>query len=140
AGMGAQVTILDLDVARLRELDEMMPGRVKTVVANSHTIERTVRYADLLIGADLVPGSRAPKVVPASLVAEMKRGAVVVDVAVDQGGCVETIDHATTHSDPTYVRDGVVHYAVSNMPGAVPRTATQALSNSVLPYVLEVAD
>lgn len=138
-GMGAQVTIIDKSAERLRQLEDVLHGRIITVMSNRHNIERATRYADLLIGAVLVPGAKAPHLVTDAMVREMKPGAVIVDVAVDQGGCVETVDRATTHSDPIYVKHGVVHYAVANMPGAVPRTSTLALTNATLPYVLEMA-
>jgi alanine dehydrogenase len=139
AGMGAHVTILDIDHDRLKYLDDVLGGNVITVYANSYSIERAATYCDLLIGAVLVPGGRAPKLVTRQTVRKMKSGAVIVDVAVDQGGCVETI-RPTTYSAPTYVRYGVVHYGVPNIPAAVPRTATHALANVTLPWALEVAD
>lgn len=138
-GLGADVTILDIDGTRLRYLDDLFGGRVKTVMSNAYNLAEAVRAADLVIGAVLVPGARAPKLVTREMVSQMRPGAVIVDVAVDQGGCVETIDRATTHDDPTYVVDGVVHYAVANIPGAVPRTSTFALTNATLPYVLKLA-
>lgn len=139
-GMGAHVTIIDISVERLRFLEEVLHGNLMTVVSNRYNIERSVRYADLLIGAVLVPGAKAPTLVTEAMVASMKPGAVIIDVAVDQGGCIETVDRATTHSDPIYVKHGVVHYAVPNMPGAVPRTSTHALTNATLPYIVEVAN
>ncbi|HLS90196.1 MAG TPA: alanine dehydrogenase [Limnochordia bacterium] len=139
-GMGAHVTIIDINVDRLRFLEEVLHGNLLTVVSNRYNIERAVRYADLLIGSVLVPGAKAPTLVTEEMVASMKRGAVIIDVAVDQGGCIETVDRATTHSDPIYVKHGVVHYAVPNMPGAVPRTSTYALTNATLPYIVEVAN
>lgn len=138
-GLGADVTILDIDGTRLRYLDDLFGGRVKTVMSNAYNLAEAVRAADLVIGAVLVPGARAPKLVTRGMVSQMRPGAVIVDVAVDQGGCVETIDRATTHDDPTYVVDGVVHYAVANIPGAVPRTSTFALTNATLPYVIKLA-
>lgn len=138
-GMGARVTIMDLSHTRLQYLDDVFGGRLNTMASNEPNIREMVRKADLLIGAVLIPGAKAPRLVTRSMISTMKDGAVVVDVAVDQGGCVETI-RATTHKDPTYVVDGVVHYGVSNMPGAVPRTATFALVNQTLPYALELAD
>lgn len=137
-GLGAQVTILDISLARLQYLDDLFEGRIQTLVSNTGNIEDAVLDADLLIGAVLIPGARAPLLVTADLVSRMKAGSVIVDVAVDQGGCVETI-HATTHDAPTYLVGDVVHYGVSNMPGAVPNTSTIALSNQTLPYVLKVA-
>jgi len=138
-GFGADVTVLDVNAARLREIDEIYAGRVKTLMSNTYNLREAVRTADLVVGAVLVPGSRAPKLVTRDMIAQMREGAVVVDVAVDQGGCIETADHATTHDYPTYVVDGVVHYSVANMPGAVPRTSTFALTNATMPYVLRLA-
>ncbi|HEX6826722.1 MAG TPA: alanine dehydrogenase [Nitrospiraceae bacterium] len=137
-GMGAQVTVINLDLERLRTLDELYRGRIVTRASTQAAINETVMAADLVIGAVLVPGARAPKLVSRELVARMKPGAVVVDVAVDQGGCFETTK-PTTHSDPVYVVDGVLHYCVSNMPGIVPRTSTAALTNATLPYLLRLA-
>ena len=137
-GMGAQVTVINLDIERLRSLDELYPGRIITRASTQAAIDETVMAADLVIGAVLVPGARAPKLVARELVARMKPGAVVVDVAVDQGGCFETTK-PTTHSDPVYVVDGVLHYCVANMPGIVPHTSTVALTNSTLPYLLRLA-
>ncbi len=139
AGMGADVTILDVSPDRMRELDDIFLGRVKTIASNASTLEEGCRRADLLIGAVLIPGAAAPKLVTKSLIAQMKKGAVAVDVAVDQGGCFETT-HATTHSDPVYTVDGVIHYCVANMPGAVARTSTFALTNSTLRYALQLAN
>ncbi len=138
-GMGASVTMLDINHDRLKYLDDMMSGRVVTVYSNSRNIERAVRYADLLIGAVLVRAARAPSLVTKAMVEKMKPGAVIVDVAIDQGGCVETI-RATSHSEPTYVEYGVVHYAVPNMPALTPRTSTLALTNATLPYVEALAN
>ncbi|BFU95929.1 MAG: Alanine dehydrogenase [Nitrospira sp.] len=137
-GMGARVTVINLDLDRLRALDEHYQGRIVTRAATQEAIEETVPTADLLIGAVLVPGARAPKLVSRRLVARMRKGAVIVDVAVDQGGCIETTK-PTTHSDPVYLVDGVLHYCVANMPGIVPRTSTGALTNVTLPYVLRLA-
>jgi alanine dehydrogenase len=139
AGLGAKVTILDVDLDRLRYLDEVMPPNVSTVASHPETIHAWCKRADLLIGAVLIEGAKAPTLVPRSYLADMKDGAVIVDVAVDQGGCVETC-HPTTHSDPTYVVDGVLHYCVANMPGAVPRTSTYALTNATMPYALRLAN
>jgi alanine dehydrogenase len=139
AGMGADVTILEMSPDRMRELDDIFFGRVKTVASNPETLERGCRRADLLVGAVLIPGAAAPKLVSRELISKMKKGAVAVDVAVDQGGCFATT-HATTHSDPTYEVDGVIHYCVANMPGAVARTSTFALTNSTLRYALELAN
>jgi alanine dehydrogenase len=137
-GMGAQVIVINLDVERLRSLDDQYHGRITTRAASSAAIEQAVCEADLVIGAVLVPGARAPKLVPQSLVSKMKRGAVVVDVSVDQGGCFETT-RPTTHSDPVYAVDGVLHYCVANMPGIVPWTSTVALTNATLPYIVRLA-
>jgi alanine dehydrogenase len=139
-GMGAHVTIIDRSPDRLRYLDEILHGSVLTVMSNRYNIDRSVRYADLLIGAVLIPGARAPHLVTEEMVKTMKPGSVIVDVAIDQGGSVETVDHATTHSDPVYLRHGVLHYSVANMPGAVPRTSTYALTNVTTQYVLALAD
>ncbi|MCU0518714.1 MAG: alanine dehydrogenase [Oscillatoria sp. Prado101] len=138
-GMGAQVQILDISVDRLTYLETLFGSRVQLIYSESLHIEAAVRDADLLIGAVLVPGRRAPVLVPRSLVQQMHPGSVIVDVAVDQGGCVETL-RPTSHTNPTYVEEEVVHYGVPNMPGAVPWTATQALNNSTLPYVLKLAN
>jgi alanine dehydrogenase len=138
AGMEAEVALLDKNLDRLRWVDQIHRGRIMTMASNRGAIERSVADADLVIGAVLVAGGRAPVVVSEDLVRAMKAGAVIVDVAVDQGGCIETT-HETTHNDPTYEVHGVVHYAVGNMPGAVPHTSTYALTNATLPYVLEVA-
>ncbi len=137
-GMGAQVTVVNLDLERLRALDDLYRGRIVTRASTQAAIDESVMAADLVIGAILVPGARAPKLVSRGLVARMKPGAVVVDVAVDQGGCFETTK-PTTHSDPVYTVDGVLHYGVSNMPGIVPRTSTVALTNATLPYLLRLA-
>ncbi len=139
-GMGARVTVLDINADRLMYLDDMFGSRVQTLLSNSYNLERAVRDADLLIGAVLLPGARAPRLVTESMVKQMSPGSVIVDVAIDQGGCIETIDRITTHDEPTYVRHGVVHYAVANMPGAVPRTATFALTNATVPYALNIAN
>ncbi len=137
-GMDANVTILDTNLDRLRFLEHVLHGRLTTVASNSYNIAEAVQNADLVIGGVLIKGARAPRLVTREMISGMRQGSVIVDVAVDQGGCVETI-HATTHSDPTYLVDGVVHYGVANMPGAVPRTSTLALSNATLPYVLRLA-
>jgi len=138
-GLGAHVTILDTDHERLRYLDDIMHGNVITVYSNPFSVARAAGYADLLVGAVLVAGARAPKLVSEDMVRGMKRGSVIVDVAVDQGGCIETT-RPTTHSDPVYIKHGVIHYAVPNIPAAVPRTATHALTNATLPYALDLAD
>lgn len=139
AGMGANVTIMDINLDRLRYLDDVMPRNVTTLYSNPYTVRQELREADLLIGAVLVRGTKAPVLVTREMLKLMKPGAVIVDVAVDQGGCIETI-HPTTHSHPTYIVDGVVHYAVSNMPGAVAGTSTYALTNETAPYVLRLAN
>ncbi len=139
AGMGADVIVIDRSVDVLRRLNERFGARVTTVLGNVDTIEQHVLAADLVIGAVLVAGASAPRLVTRAMVSRMQRGAVIVDVAIDQGGCVETA-RATTHADPTYVTEGVVHYCVANMPGAVPRTSTFALNNATLPFVLALAD
>jgi len=138
-GMGADVTLLDTSLARLKEIDMWFEGRIKTLVSNRAVIEEIVQQADLVVGAVLVPGAVAPKLVTRAMLKNMKKGAVLVDVAIDQGGCFET-SHATTHQDPTYVVDGVVHYCVANMPGGVARTSTMALANATLPYALQLAE
>ena len=138
AGMEAEVILIDKNIDRLRYVDQIHRGRISTLASNRGSIERSVLDADLVIGAVLVAGGRAPVVVSEDMVRSMKRGAVIVDVAVDQGGCIETT-HETTHTDPVYVQHGVVHYAVGNMPGAVSHTSTYALTNVTLPYQLEIA-
>jgi alanine dehydrogenase len=138
-GMEAEVILLDKNLDRLRWVDQIHQGRIMTLASNRGAVERAVAEADLVIGAVLVPGGRAPMVVTEDMVEGMKRGAVIVDVAVDQGGCIETT-HETTHADPVYEVHGVLHYAVGNIPGAVPHTSTYALTNATLPYVLAVAD
>jgi alanine dehydrogenase len=138
-GLGANVTILDRSIDRMRHLEEILSGRVSLVMSSSLQIEESVKEADVVIGAVLIPGARAPKLVTREMVGAMKKGSVIVDVAIDQGGCIETA-HATTHSDPVYTVDGVTHYCVANMPGAVPITSTKALTNATLPYVEAIAD
>jgi len=138
-GLGAHVTIIDRNLNRLRDLDDIFNGQVVTLASNALTIGENLRTADLVVGAVLIPGASAPKLVKREMIAGMKRGAVVVDVAIDQGGCLETA-HATTHTDPTYFVDGVLHYCVSNMPAAVPHTSTFALTNATFPYLLELAN
>ncbi|WP_373539987.1 alanine dehydrogenase [Chamaesiphon sp.] len=138
-GMGAQVTILDVNIDRLSYLETIFGSRVTYLYSNAASIETAVRTADLVIGAVLIPGKRAPILVSSALVSEMKPGAVIIDVAVDQGGCIETV-RPTSHTSPVYIESGVVHYGVPNMPGAVPWTATQALNNSTAPYVVKLAD
>jgi len=139
-GLGAQVVILDIDPERLRWIDNLWGGRVVTLASNSVNLAAAVARADVLVGAVLIPGAKAPKLVTEKMVKTMKPGSVIVDVAIDQGGCVETIDRVTTHRDPVYVKHGVCHYSVANMPGAVPRTSTFALTNSTLPYAVRLAD
>jgi alanine dehydrogenase len=138
-GMGAQVTVLDVNHDRLQYLDDIFQGRLQTRASNEYSIELAVFNADLIIGAVLIPGGRAPLLVTRAMLPHMRQGAVIVDVAVDQGGCIETT-HPTTHSDPIYVIDGIVHYGVANMPGAVPRTSTFALVNQTMSYALSLAN
>ena len=139
AGMEAEVLLLDKNLDRLRWVDQIHRGRIMTIASNRGSVERAVADADLVIGAVLVPGGRAPVVITEDMIRTMKRGAVIVDVAIDQGGCVEAI-HETTHTDPVYERHGVIHYAVGNIPGAVPHTSTYALTNATLPYLIELAE
>lgn len=139
-GLGANVTILDISADRLRQLDDLFQGRVQTLMSNSFNIANAVKKADLLIGAVLIPGARAPRLVTEEMVKNMAPGSVIVDVAIDQGGSIETIDRITTHDNPTYVKHGVIHYAVANMPGAVARTSTLALTNVTIPYALQLAN
>ncbi|WP_395405482.1 alanine dehydrogenase (plasmid) [Arthrobacter sp. UC242_113] len=138
-GAGASVTILDISPDRLRYLDDIFGGRLKTQMSNPYNIADAVQKADLLIGAVLIPGARAPQLVSETMVKSMQPGSVIVDVAIDQGGSIETVDRVTTHDNPTYVRHDVLHYSVANMPGAVPRTSTIALNNATLPYGLQIA-
>ena len=138
-GMGAHVTVIDRSLQRLRELDDIFNGQVVTLASNVWTIGETLRTADLVIGAILIPGASAPKLVRRSMISLMKRGAVMVDVAIDQGGCFET-SKPTTHTAPIYFVDGVLHYCVANMPAAVPHTSTFGLTNATFPYVLELAN
>jgi alanine dehydrogenase len=138
AGLGAHVTIVDISLPRLRYLDDVLPANVDTVYSNRHNILEAIARAELVVGAVLLPGARAPHLIKREDLKVMKQGAVIVDVAVDQGGCVETI-HPTTHENPTYLVDGVLHYGVANMPGGVPRTSTLALTNATLPYALRLA-
>lgn len=139
-GLGADVTIIDLSADRLRYLDDIFGNQIKTLMSNPFNIAEAVAEADLVIGAVLIPGAKAPKLVTEEMVKAMKPGSVIVDVAIDQGGSVETIDHVTTHDDPTFEKYGVVHYSVANMPGAVPRTSTMALTNVTVPYALQIAN
>jgi alanine dehydrogenase len=138
-GFGAKVTIVDLNLNRLREIDDIFNGRVYTLASNSYNLAHATHEADLVIGAVLIPGAMAPRIVTRAMVSKMKKGAVIVDVAIDQGGCVETA-RPTSHSDPSYTVDGVVHYCVTNMPGAVPHTSTLALTNATFPYLLRLAN
>jgi len=138
-GLGADVTIIDVSLKRLRYLDDIMPANVKTLMSNEYNIRDMVRNADVIIGAVLIPGAVAPKLITRDMIPTMKPGTVLVDVAVDQGGCFETTV-ATTHDHPTFVIDHVIHYCVANMPGAVPRTSTLALTNATLPYALQIAN
>jgi alanine dehydrogenase len=138
-GFGAKTTLIDVNLNRLRELEDIFGGRLYTLASNSYNLAHATKEADLVIGAVLIPGTTAPKIVTRGMVAGMKKGAVIVDVAIDQGGCVETA-RPTSHSNPSYVVDGVVHYCVTNMPGAVPHTSTLALTNSTFPYLLRLAN
>lgn len=139
AGLGADVTIADISLPRLRYLSEVMPANVKTLYSSTHNIETELPATDLVIGAVLIPGAKAPHLVTKDMLKLMKPGSVLADVAIDQGGCFET-SHPTTHADPIYTVDGIVHYCVANIPGAVPQTSTLALTNATLPYVLKLAD
>lgn len=139
-GLGAKVTIIDLNPDRLRQLDDLFGSDVTTLISNPYTIAEAVKESDLVIGAVLIPGAKAPKLVTEEMVQSMKPGSVVVDIAIDQGGIFETTDRIMTHDNPTYVKHGVVHYAVANMPGAVPRTSTIALTNVTVPYALQIAN
>lgn len=138
AGLGANVTIMDINLNRLRELDDIMPANVTTMYSNQYNIEKMIGYQDLIIGAVLIPGAKAPRLITRKMLKKMRAGTVLVDVAVDQGGCIETCK-PTTHSKPTFVIDDVVHYCVANMPGAVPYTSTIALTNATLPYAIRLA-
>lgn len=138
-GMGANVTILDTNLDRLRYLEDILQGRFVTLASNFETLERAASYADLLIGAVLIPGAKAPTLVTREMIGKMKKGSVVVDISVDQGGCIETIK-PTTHSDPVYTIDGVIHYGVANIPGAVPRSSTVGLTNATLPYLMQLVN
>lgn len=139
AGLGANVTIMDVDLQRLRHLEDIMPANVDTVISNEYNLEEAVKTADLIVGAVLIPGAKAPHLVTRSMLKLMKPGTVLVDVAVDQGGCIETCT-PTTHENPIFIIDGIVHYCVANMPGAVPYTSTLALTNATLPYALQLAN
>ncbi|TQR18450.1 alanine dehydrogenase [Psychrobacillus vulpis] len=139
-GMGAQVTIIDLNPDRLRQLEELFGGQVQTLISNPYNIGQAVKEADLVVGAVLIPGAKAPKLVSEEMIKSMSPGSVVIDIAIDQGGIFETSDRITTHDNPTYEKHGVVHYAVANMPGAVPRTSTMALTNATVPYAVQIAN
>jgi alanine dehydrogenase len=139
AGLGAQVTIMDISIPRLRQLDDIMPANVQTMYSNTYNIKEAIKHADLVIGGVLIPGAKAPHLITKDMLKLMKKGAVLVDVAVDQGGCFETTK-ATTHAEPTYVIDNIIHYCVANMPGAVPYTSTLALTNATLPYAIQLAN
>ncbi|MFA6942078.1 MAG: alanine dehydrogenase [Clostridiaceae bacterium] len=139
-GLGARVTILDINKSRLAYIDDIFGGRVSTLVCNEYNVADMCKKADLLVGAVLVAGAKAPKIVTSSMVKSMKKGSVIVDVAIDQGGSVETIDKVTTHDNPCYEKYGVIHYSVANMPGAVPKTSTYALTGSTLPYLIDLAE
>ncbi|AND09923.1 alanine dehydrogenase [Bacillus cereus] len=139
-GLGADVTIIDLSAERLRQLDDIFGNQVKTLMSNPYNIAEAVKESDLVIGAVLIPGAKAPKLVTEEMIRSMEPGSVVVDIAIDQGGIFETTDRITTHDNPTYEKHGVVHYAVANMPGAVPRTSTLALTNVTVPYAVQIAN
>ncbi|KQL53302.1 alanine dehydrogenase [Heyndrickxia shackletonii] len=139
-GLGAEVTVIDLNPDRLRQLDDIFGSDISTLMSNPYNIAESVKDADLVIGAVLIPGAKAPKLVTEEMISSMKPGSVVVDIAIDQGGIFETSDRITTHDNPTYEKHGVVHYAVANMPGAVPRTSTIALTNVTVPYALQIAN
>jgi alanine dehydrogenase len=139
AGLGADVTILDLNLPRLRYLADIMPANVSTLMSNEYNIRELIPYADLIVGAVLIHGAKAPHLITRDMLKDMKAGTVLVDVAVDQGGCIETCK-PTTHQDPIYIIDDVIHYCVANMPGAVPYTSTLALTNATLPYAIQLAD
>lgn len=139
-GLRADVTILDLDPQRLKQLSEMFGNNVQTLISNKINIAKSVKDSDLVIGAVLIPGAAAPKLVTEEMIKSMDDGGVIIDIAIDQGGVFETTDHVTTHEDPTYTKHGIIHYAVANIPGAVPRTATMALSNVTLPYIQALAE
>lgn len=139
-GLGADVTILDINPERLRQIEDIFSNQLTTLISNPYHIREAVKEADLVIGAVLIPGAKAPKLVSEEMVQSMSPGSVIIDVAIDQGGIFETVDHITTHDHPTYIKHGVVHYAVANMPGAVPQTATLALTNATVPYALQIAN
>lgn len=140
SGLGAQVHVFDVNAQRMAYIDDVSNGTIHTIFNTEYSLRAALKTADLVIGAVLIPGAKAPKLVTEDMVKEMKPGSAIVDVAIDQGGCIETCDHTTTHDNPTFERYGVLHYSVANMPGAVPRTSTIALSNATLPYILKLAD
>lgn len=140
SGMGANVTILDISIKRLAYLDDIFGGRVQTLLSNSYNIANAVKNADLVVGCVLIPGAKTPKLVTEEMVKSMRPGSVLIDVAIDQGGSIESIDRITTHADPYFFKHGVLHYSVANMPGAVPRTSTLALTGATLPYALKLAN
>lgn len=140
SGLGATVYVFDINAERMAYIDDISNGTIHTVYNNEYNLRAALKTADLVIGAVLIPGAKAPKLVSEDMVKTMKEGSAIVDVAIDQGGCIETCDHVTTHDDPTFVKHGVLHYSVANMPGAVPRTSTIALSNASLPYILKLAN
>ena len=140
SGMGANVTILDISIKRLAYLDDIFGGRVQTLLSNSYNIAHAVKNADLVVGCVLIPGAKTPKLVTEEMVMTMRPGSVLIDVAIDQGGSIESIDRITTHADPYFIKHGVLHYSVANMPGAVPRTSTLALTGATLPYALKIAN
>lgn len=139
-GLGANVTVLDVNLKRLAYLDDIFGGRVQTLLSNPYNIANAVRNADLVVGCVLIPGAKAPKLVTEEMVKTMRPGSVLIDVAIDQGGSIESIDRITTHADPYFIKHGVLHYSVANMPGAVPRTSTLALTGATLPYALKIAN
>lgn len=140
SGLGARVTVLDVDLDKLKYLSEVFMGRIETVYSNNYNLEQVIKTADLVIGAVLIPGGRTPKIITEEMVKSMGAGSVIIDVGIDQGGCVETITRPTTHSHPTFIKHGVIHYAVSNIPGAVAGTSTSALTNATINYALELAN
>jgi len=139
-GLGARVTVMDVSIERMAYIHDVMGNSVVTLMSNNHNVADTVTDADLVVGAVLIPGAKAPKVVSKEMVLQMRPGSALVDVAIDQGGSIETIDRLTNHENPYFVEHGIVHYSVPNMPGAVPRTSTFALSNATMPYALQIAN
>ncbi len=140
SGLGANVHVFEVNAERMAYIDDVSNGIIHTIYNNEYNLRKALKTADLVIGAVLIPGAKAPTLVSEEMVKEMKEGSAIVDVAIDQGGCIETCDHTTTHDDPTFTKHGVLHYSVANMPGAVPRTSTMALSNATLPYILKLAN